>query len=87
MCDSFVLNVVAPSVTRVCSWFSHSDLIDAGDFRSFWLNRATVSILEHASVRTHAFTVEIISEAQRVGHMLGFSRFYFQLSSIAHSSM
>ena len=49
------------------------------------MNRAAVSILEHASVCTHAFTVEIISEAQRVGHMLGFSRFYFQLSSMAHS--
>ena len=62
--------------------------IDAGDLRSFWLlNRAAVSILKHALVLTHPFTVEIISEAQRVGHMLGFSRFYFQLSSMAHSSM
>lgn len=78
LCDTFVLNVVAFYVTQVYSWFSHSDLIDAGDLHSFWLlNRAAVSILKHASVLPHPFTVEIISEAQRVRHMLGFSRFYF----------
>lgn len=85
-CVIHLWNVVAFYVTQVYSWFSHS--IDAGDLRSFWLlNRAAVSILKHALVLTHPFTVEIISEAQRVGHMLGFSRFYFQLSSMAHSRM